>query len=64
MKLKKVSIQWLKIKARNGAFSQRKVNGRKIHYRGVLAIRQGVKTVVNKRLPGQKVRLTAAQKLV
>ncbi|MGP8428014.1 hypothetical protein ACT02I_19965, partial [Acinetobacter baumannii] len=24
-----------KIKARNGAFSQRKVNGRKIHYRGV-----------------------------
>ncbi|MFP0513669.1 hypothetical protein ACLDWM_08925 [Acinetobacter baumannii] len=51
-----------KIKARNGAFSQRKVNGRKIHYRGVLAIRQGVKTVVNKRLPGQKVRLTAAQK--
>ena len=54
MKLKKVSIQWLKIKARNGAFSQRKVNGRKIHYRGVLAIRQGVKTVVNKRLPGQR----------
>lgn len=28
----------------------------------MLAIRQGVKTVVNKRLPGQKVRLTAAQK--
>lgn len=51
-----------KIKARNGAFSQRKVNGRKVHYRGVLAIRQGVKTVVNKRLPGQKVRLTSAQK--
>ncbi|KDM56024.1 hypothetical protein AE32_02182 [Acinetobacter nosocomialis] len=51
-----------KIKARNGAFSQRKVNGRKVHYRGVLAIRQGIKTVVNKRLPGQKVRLTAAQK--
>jgi len=51
-----------KIKARNGAFSQRKVNGRKVHYRGVLAIRQGIKTVVNKRLPGQKVRLTSAQK--
>lgn len=51
-----------KIKARNGAFSQRKVNGRKVHYRGVLAIRRGVKTVVNKRLPGQKVRLTSAQK--
>ncbi|MFV5374602.1 hypothetical protein [Acinetobacter calcoaceticus] len=51
-----------KIKARNGAFSQRKVNGRKVHYRGVLAIRQGIKTVVNKRLPGQKVRLTTAQK--
>lgn len=51
-----------KIKARNGAFSQRKVNGRKVHYRGVLAIRQGQKTVVNKRLPGQKVRLTTAQK--
>lgn len=51
-----------KIKARNGAFSQRKVNGRKVHYRGVLAIRQGIKTVVNKRLQGQKVRLTSAQK--
>lgn len=51
-----------KIKARNGAFSQRNVNGRKVHYRGVLAIRQGQRTVVNKRLPGQKVRLTSAQK--
>ncbi|WOE40056.1 hypothetical protein [Acinetobacter chinensis] len=51
-----------KNKARSGAFTQRKVNGRKIAYRGVLAIRKGKKTVVNKRLPGQKIKLSAAQK--
>ncbi|MDH0032908.1 MULTISPECIES: hypothetical protein [unclassified Acinetobacter] len=50
------------IKARVGAFSQKKVNGRKVAYRGVLAIRKGVRAIVNKRLPGQKVRLSAAQK--
>lgn len=51
-----------KFKAKNGAFSHRKVGGRNVAYRGTLAIRQGKKTVVNKRLPGQKVRLSAAQK--
>lgn len=56
------SVSKAKEKARVGAFSQKKLNGRKIAYRGVLAIRKGKKAIVNKRLPGQKVRLSAAQK--
>ena len=49
-------------KAKNGALSMRSVNGKKIAYRGVWAIRGGQKTIVNKRLPNQKVKLTAKQK--
>lgn len=49
-------------KAKVGAFSHKKVGGRKVAYKGVLAIRKGIKTIVNKRLPGQKIRQSADQK--
>ena len=48
--------------AKNGAFSHRKVGGKNIAYKGVIAIRHGIKAIVNKRLPNQKVRLSAGQK--
>lgn len=51
-----------KIKAQNGAMRVRKVGGRKIAYRGTVAIRQGKKTIVNKRIGNQKIRLSAKQK--
>lgn len=56
------SISKAKVKAKAGALSMKKRGGKNIAYRGVVAIRQGKKTIVNKRLPNQKVRLSAAQK--
>lgn len=50
-------------KARLGAFSQRKVGGKTIRYRGVKAVRHGKIVVVNKRFAGQgKIRLSAKQR--
>lgn len=51
-----------KIKAQNGAMRVRKVGGRKIAYRGTIAVRKGKKVIVNKRIGNQKVRLSAKQK--
>ena len=45
-----------------GKKSTREVNGRKIRYQAVRAVRHGKVTVINKRLGGQKVRLSAKQK--
>lgn len=49
-------------KAKVGALSMRKVNGKRIAYKGVAVIRHGHRTIVNRRLPNQKIRLSAAQK--
>lgn len=51
-------------KARLGATTIRRTGrkGAKVSYRGVLAIRHGVRTVVNKRIGGAKVHLSALQK--
>lgn len=49
-------------KAQNGKTTVRKVGGRKIAYRGTLAVRHGKKVVVNKRIGNQKLRLSAKQK--
>ncbi|ENV14253.1 hypothetical protein F965_00496 [Acinetobacter schindleri NIPH 900] len=48
--------------AKPGSTKIRKVSGKSVVYRGTFAIRKGKKVVVNKRLPNQKVRLTAKQK--
>lgn len=56
------SISKAKVKAKAGSLSMRKVGGKNIAYRGTVAIRNGKKAIVNKRLPNQKVRLSAAQK--
>jgi hypothetical protein len=42
--------------------STKSFNGKKIRYKAITAIRKGVKTIVNKRLPGQKVRMSSDQK--
>lgn len=50
-------------KPRVGANSTKTdASGRKVHYKGVKVVRNGKVTVVNKRLPGQKVTKTAKQK--
>lgn len=49
-------------KAKNGALSMRKVGGKRIGYKGVAVIRNGKRTIVNKRLPNQKIRLSSGQK--
>lgn len=51
-----------KDKAKLGAFSARNVGGKKIAYRGTAVIRNGKRTIVNKRLPNQKVRLSVKQR--
>jgi hypothetical protein len=38
------------------------VGGRKVRYKAIAAIRNGVKKIVNKRLPGQRIRLSSDQK--
>lgn len=38
------------------------VGGRKVRYKAIAAIRNGVKKIVNKRLPGQHIRLSSDQK--
>lgn len=48
--------------AMNGQHTQKQVNGKKIHYVGAVAIRHGKRVVINKRMQGQKVRLTQKQK--
>lgn len=45
-----------------GGSTVKAVNGKKIRYKGVKVVRNGKVTVVNKRLPGQKVILSAKQK--
>lgn len=45
-----------------GRSTVKEVNGKKIRYKGVKVVRNGKVTVVNKRLPGQKVVLSSAQK--
>lgn len=49
-------------KLSRGQMSTKSFNGKNIRYKAVAAIRNGIKTVVNKRLPGQKVRLSAGQR--
>lgn len=45
-----------------GRKTVKEVNGRKIRYKAVRVVRHGKITVINKRLAGQKLRLTAKQK--
>ena len=49
-------------KLSRGQMNTKSFNGKKIRYKAIAAIRHGVKTIVNKRLPGQKVRLSSDQK--
>lgn len=51
-----------KQKARVGGSTVREVNGKKIRYKGVKVVRNGKVTVVNKRLAGQTLIKTSAQK--
>ncbi|WP_151750538.1 hypothetical protein [Acinetobacter sp. TUM15131] len=51
-----------KKKLSRGQMSVKHVGGRKVRYKAIAAIRNGVKKIVNKRLPGQKIRLTSEQK--
>lgn len=49
-------------KLSRGQMTTKAFNGHKIRYKAVAAIRHGIKTIINKRLPGQKVRLSASQR--
>ena len=51
-----------KKKLSRGQMSTKTVGGRKVRYKAIAAIRNGIKKIVNKRLPGQKVRLSSGQK--
>lgn len=51
-----------KKKLSRGQMTTKSVGGRKVRYKAIAAIRNGVKKIVNKRLPGQKIRLSAAKK--
>ncbi len=51
-----------KKKLSRGQMSTKTVGGRKVRYKAIAAIRNGTKKIVNKRLPGQKVRLSSDQK--
>ena len=51
-----------KKKLSRGQMSTKTVGGRKVRYKAIAAIRNGIKKIVNKRLPGQKVRLSGDQK--
>ena len=52
----------LRKKPSRGQMSTKTVGGRKVRYKAIAAIRNGIKKIVNKRLPGQKVRLSGDQK--
>lgn len=51
-----------KKKLSRGQMSTKTVGGRKVRYKAIAAMRNGVKTIVNKRLPGQRIRLSSDQK--
>ena len=51
-----------KKKLSRGQMSTKTVGGRKVRYKAIAAIRNGTKKIVNKRLPGQKIRLSSDQK--
>ena len=51
-----------KKKLSRGQMSTKTVGGRKVRYKAIAAIRNGIKKIVNKRLPGQKIRLSSDQK--
>ena len=51
-----------KKKLSRGQMSVKSVGGRKVRYKAIAAIRNGVKKIVNKRLPGQKIRLSSEQR--
>ena len=51
-----------KKKLSRGQMSTKTVGGRKVRYKAIAAIRNGIKKIVNKRLPGQKIRLSGDQK--
>lgn len=51
-----------KKKLSRGQMSTKTVGGRKVRYKAIAAIRNGIKKIVNKRLPGQKIRLSSGQK--
>lgn len=51
-----------KKKLSRGQMSTKSVGGRKVRYKAIAAIRNGVKKIVNKRLPGQKIRLSSGQR--
>ncbi|MFC6628590.1 hypothetical protein [Acinetobacter beijerinckii] len=51
-----------KKKLSRGQMSTKSVGGRKVRYKAIAAIRNGVKKIVNKRLPGQRIRLSSEQK--
>lgn len=51
-----------KKKLSRGQMSTKTVGGRKVRYKAIAAIRNGTKKIVNKRLPGQKIRLSSGQK--
>ena len=51
-----------KKKLSRGQMSTKTVGGRKVRYKAIAAIRNGTKKIVNKRLPGQKIRLSGDQK--
>lgn len=51
-----------KKKLSRGQMTTKSVGGRKVRYKAIAAIRNGVKKIVNKRLPGQKIRLSSGQK--
>ncbi len=53
-----------KKKLSRGQMSTKTVGGRKVRYKAIAAIRNGIKKIVNKRLPGQKIRLSSDQKAV
>lgn len=56
------SVHKAKKKPRVGGSTVREVNGKKIRYKGVKVVRNGKITVVNKRLAGQTLVKTSAQK--
>ena len=51
-----------KKKLSRGQMTTKSVGGRKVRYKAIAAIRNGVKKIVNKRLPGQRIRLSSDQK--
>lgn len=56
------TVEFDAVDVKNGALSMRKLGGKRIGYKGVAVIRNGKRTIVNKRLPNQKIRLSSGQK--